>query len=290
MAIQHFTNHGTRGRSSIMYFLLIILGTLFTTWCLAGCGQQNRDNTLSYINLRRVGNNAIPATVYIEVIKRAETAEPLPAFAADPFFRNYFDVDMLKKKFSGELTGRGTGMIIDSQGHILTNNHIVSGATMIEVMLTSGRWCSAKLIGSDSETDLAVIRVSNPIALPHVIFGDSDILAEGEPVATVEYVRRIQGNSRPRLSPTIFGGKIRTVNPNGITYCSICPDYFTTDIGNNWGNSGAILLNRHGEVVGVDVAIVTQSDDARTLGFAIPINTAAYIASQLIASDQEEIK
>ncbi|MEE4261238.1 MAG: trypsin-like peptidase domain-containing protein [Desulfobacteraceae bacterium] len=197
---------------------------------------------------------------------------------------------MLKKKFSGELTGRGTGMIIDLQGHILTNNHVVSGATLIEVMLTTGRWCPAKLIGSDPETDLAVIRVSDRMVLPHVIFGDSDILAEGEPVVTVEYVRRIQGDSRPRLTPTIFGGKIKTANPHGITYCSICPDYFTTDIGNNWGNSGAILLNRHGEVVGVDVAIVAQSNDARTLGFAIPINTAAYIASQLIASNQEKIK
>ena len=104
---------------------------------------------------------------------------------------------MLKRKFSGELTGRGTGMIIDPQGHILTNNH---------------------------------------------------------------YVRRIHGNSRIGVNPTVFGGMIRVAKPHGIIYCSICLDYFSTDVGNNWGNSGAILLNRHGEVIGVDVAIVTQFD------------------------------
>lgn len=181
-------------------------------------------------------------------------------------------------------------MIIDSQGHILANNHVVSGATMIEVMLATGRWCPAKLIGSDPETDFAVIRIYDQITLPHVIFGDSDILAEGEPVATIEYARRIRGNSRPRLTPTVFGGIIRSAKPHGITYCSICPDYFSTDVGNNWGNSGAILLNRQGEVVGIDVAIVTQSDDARTLGFAIPSNTAAAIVAQLIPYGQDGLK
>jgi serine protease Do len=197
---------------------------------------------------------------------------------------------MLKRKFNDELAGRGTGMIIDTQGHILTNNHVVSGATMIELMLATGRWCPAKLIGSDPETDLAVMQIFNQITLPHVIFGDSDLLAEGEPVVTVEYVRRIRGNSRPGLTPTIFGGIVRTAQPHGIKYCSICPDYFTTDVGNNWGKSGAILLNRQGEVVGIDVAIVTQSDDARTLGFAIPSNTAATIVAQLIPYGQDGLK
>ena len=75
-----------------------------------------------------------------------------------------------------------------------------------------------------------------------------------------------------------------------LTNCSICPDYFTTDVGNNWGNSGAILLNRQGEVVGVDVAIVTQSNEARTLGFAIPSNTAVNIVRRLISNGLEGVK
>ena len=109
-------------------------------------------------------------------------------------------------------------------------------------------------------------------------------------MATVEYVRRIRWNSRPGLTPTIFGGIVRAAQPHGIRYCSICPDYFTTDVGNNWGNSGAILLNRQGEVVGVDVAIVTQSNEARTLGFAIPSNTAVNIVRRLISNGLEGVK
>jgi S1-C subfamily serine protease len=161
---------------------------------------------------------------------------------------------------------------------------------MIEVMLATGRWCPAKLIGSDPETDLAVIRIYGQIELPQVIFGDSDLLADGEPVATVEYVRRTRRDSKPGLTPTVLGGIIRAAQPHGITYCSICSDYFTTDAGNNWGNSGAILLNRQGEVVGVDVAIVSQSNDARALGFVIPSNTAVNIVRRLISYDLECLK
>jgi S1-C subfamily serine protease len=76
---------------------------------------------------------------------------------------------------------------------------------------------------------------------------------------------------------------INATQLNGIAYCSVCPDYWSTDMGNNWGNSGSLLLNRQGEVVGVDVAIVTQSKEARAVGFAIPSNIAVKIAEQVIA-------
>ena len=101
-------------------------------------------------------------------------------------------------------------------------------------------------------------------------------------MATVGYMVRMREIPGPRLTQTVFGGIIRGVQPSGITYCSVCPDYWSTDVGNNSGNGGALLLNRQGEVVGVDVGIVSQSHDARTIGFAIPSNTAASIAKQLI--------
>ena len=82
----------------------------------------------------------------------------------------------------------------------------------------------------------------------------------------------------------MFGGIIRETQLNGITYLSLRPDYWSTDAGSNWGNSGALLLNRQGGVVGVDVAIVTQSREIKTVGFAIPGNTAVRIAKQLIKS------
>jgi serine protease Do len=206
----------------------------------------------------------------------------LPSFTIDPLFLRHFDVDKLQRKFSNELVGQGTGMIIDAQGHILTNSHVVRGANMIEVRLANGRWCSTRLIGTDPQTCLAVIRISDQVALPHVTLGDSNNLTVGEPVATLGYMGRIREFPRPRLTPTVFGGIIRETQLNGITYCSACPDYWSTDVGNNSGNSGAFLLNRQGEVVGVEGAIVTQAHEARTLGFAIPSNTAARIAEKII--------
>jgi len=286
MTILHLTKNRISVRGSIKPYLPVILGTLLIAVFFFGCGPQDINQPIGYINLNRVGDKTIPATVYIEVIDREEAAEPLPSFTSDSVFLRHFDADKLQRKFSDELVGQGTGMIIDAQGHILTNNHVVRGAVKIEVRLATGRWCSAKLIGTDPQTDLAVIRISDQLALPHVTFGDSNTLTVGEPVATVGFLARIRTIPMPRLTPTVFGGIIRQTQLNGITYCSVCPDYWSTDVGNNWGNSGALLLNRQGEVVGIDVAIVSQSNDRRTLGFAIPSNIAVRIAEQLIADGQ----
>jgi serine protease Do len=283
MTMCYLTKNSISVRGSIKSFLPIIFAILLFSVFFFGCGPQDVNQPTGYINLNRVGDKAIPATVYIEVIEREEAAEPLPSFTADPIFFRYFDADKLQRKFSDELVGQGTGMIIDAQGHILTNSHVVRGAVKIEVRLATGRWCSAKLIGIDPRTDLAVIRISDQLALPHVTFGDSNNLTVGEPVATVGFLARMRTIPMPRLTPTVFGGIIRQTQLNGITYCSVCPDYWSTDAGNNWGNSGALLLNRQGEVVGVDVAIVTQSREKRTVGFAIPSNTAVRIAKQLIS-------
>jgi serine protease Do len=284
MTILHTTKNDTSERWLMQSILPVILGTLLTAWFLVGCGQQDMNKPVDFIDLGRVGDETILATVYIKVIDRAEIVEPLPSFAADPFFHRYFDVDMLDRKFSDELVGLGTGMIIDAEGHILTNNHVVRGATTIEVRLSNGIWRRAKLIGTDPDTDLAVIRIAYHIPLPHVTFGNSNNLTAGEPVATVGYAERIREIPRLNLYPTVFGGRIRAVQSNGIAYCSVCPDFWTTDVGNNAGNSGALLLNRQGEVVGVDVAIVSRSNEAETLGFAIPSNTAVRIAAELISN------
>jgi len=282
----YLAENRTSASGSIKFFLPVLFGALLISLFLFGCGPQEVNTPISNINLNRVGDKAIPATVYIEVVDQKEAIEPLPSFTADPLFQRYFDVVKLQRKFSNELVGQGTGMIIDAQGHILTNNHVVRGATLIDVRLATGRWCPAKLIGTDPLTDLAVIRISDQVPLPHVTFGDSSNLTVGEPVATIGYMARMYEIPRPRLYPTVFGGIIRETQLNGITYCSVCPDYWSTDAGNNSGNSGALLLNRQGEVVGIDVAIMTQSHEKRTIGFAIPSNTAVRIAEQLISYGQ----
>ena len=290
MKMLHFTSNSILVRCLNKSFLPVIFGTLLISGFFLGCSQKDIDKPVGFIDLRRVADSANPAAVYIEVINWAETVEPLPSITIDPFFLRYFDVDMLNRKFKDQLVGQGTGMIIDSQGHILTNYHVVRGAATIEVRLATGRWCPAKFIGTDLGTDLAVIRISEYISLPHVTFGDSNTLTVGEPVATVGYMVRIREIPGPRLTPTVFRGIIRSAQPNGITYCSACPDYLSTDAGNNSGNSGALLLNRQGQVVGVDVAIVMQSNETKTLGFAIPSNTAVNIARKLISNGLEGVK
>jgi len=137
MTMFNLTKNRFSVRGSIKSFLPIIFGLLLISVFFFGCGQQDVNKPINYINLNRVGGKVIPATVYIEVINQKETVEPLPLFTADPIFLRYFDVDKLQRKFSNELVGQGTGMIIDDQGHILTNNHVVRGATMIDVRLNS---------------------------------------------------------------------------------------------------------------------------------------------------------
>jgi S1-C subfamily serine protease len=109
-------------------------------------------------------------------------------------------------------------------------------------------------------------------------------------LATFGYMKRMREFPRPRLTPTVFGGIIRSAQPNGIIYCSVWPDFWLTDAGNNSGNGGALLLNRQEQVVGVDVAIVMQSSETKTLGFAISSNTAVNIARQLISNGLEGLK
>jgi len=279
------TNAGVSTKRFIQSLWMVIAVALIGAWLFIGCSQQNSNKPVDFINLERVRNKVAPATVYIEVIHRTEPSDGMPSFAADPFFHQYSDVDALKIKLRDDLGGQGTGMIIDSEGHVLTNYHVVRGADTLEVRLSNGRWCPAKVIGTDPETDLAMIRIVDQLPLPHITFGSINSLAADEPVATIGYAKRIRNIPRPRLMPTAFGGRIITIQSNGMVYCSACPEFWTSDAGNNSGNSGALLLNRQGEVVGVGVAIVTQPNEPKTIGFAIPSNTAARIAAQLISNE-----
>lgn len=128
----------------------------------------------------KVAQKAIPAVVHIEVKERQEVVNPFLPFETDPFFRHFFNIPQMPKKFKRELKVLGTGMIIDAAGHVLTNHHVVGGATKIEVILSDGRKFSAHLVRTDPKTDLAVIKISASESLPYVTFGDSDKVEVGE--------------------------------------------------------------------------------------------------------------
>lgn len=223
-----------------------------------------------------VAEKNIPAVVHIEVTQRQEVVSPFLPFENDPFFHYFFDSPKMPKKFRRELKGLGTGMIMDPQGHILTNNHVVGGATKIHVLVANGEEYPAKLVGTDPKTDLAIIKIEPKEPLPHVSFGDSDSLKVGEWVVAIGHPRG--------LDQTVTQGIISAKHRQGITDPSSYQDFLQTDAAINPGNSGGPLLNLQGEVIGVNAAIASQSGGFEGIGFAIPSNMALHVAKQLMAS------
>jgi len=228
----------------------------------------------------QVAKKNLPAVVYIEVTESREVVNPLLPFESDPFFRRFFGNPKMPRKFKQETKGLGSGMIIDPQGYILTNFHVAGGATKIEVTLADGSKHPAKLVGGDSKTDLAVIRISTKERLPHVTFGDSDKAEVGEWVVAIGAPRA--------LEKSVTQGIISAKHRSGITDPNSYQDFLQTDAAINPGNSGGPLLNLYGDVIGVNAAIATESGGFEGIGFTIPSNMAQYIAKALIAHGKVE--
>jgi serine protease Do len=231
--------------------------------------------------IEKVAQDNIPAVVHVEVTERMEIEHPLLPYREDPAFRQFFGSPQeIPDRMEQEVQSIGSGMIMDQDGHILTNYHVVSDASSIEVLLASGHHYPAKLIGGDSKTDLAVLHISADIELPHVTFGDSDGAKVGEWVVAIGHPRG--------LTQTVTQGIISAKHRTGIIDPSNYQDFLQTDAAINPGNSGGPLLNLQGEVIGVNAAIATMSGGFEGIGFAIPSNMALFVAKQLIA--QGEVK
>ena len=228
----------------------------------------------------RVAKDNIPAVVHIEVTRSQEVRRPVMPFEGDPFFRFFQDPQQAPRKFKREMRGLGTGMITDAQGHILTNNHVVGGASRVQVLLADGSRFEARVVGTDPKTDLAVVRINAGKPLPHVRFGDSDAVEVGEWVVAIGHPRG--------LDQTVTTGIISAKHRRGITDPSGYQDFLQTDAAINPGNSGGPLLNLRGEVVGVNAAIASASGGFEGIGFAIPSNMAIHISRELIARGKVE--
>jgi S1-C subfamily serine protease len=235
------------------------------------------EQTEGPVNLRtavvRVAKENIPAVVAIEVIERREVPNFLFRFRKDPFFRRFFGLTPIPRKFKEESVGLGSGMIVNPRGDVLTNDHVVAGATQIEVMLSDGDRYPAKLVGGDSETDLAVIRILGDKSFSHVIFGDSDKVEVGQWVVAIGAPRSLLTS----VTQGIISGKHRRIE-DGSGY----RDFLQTDAPINPGNSGGPLLNLYGEVIGVNAAIATESGGFEGIGFTIPSKTALAVMSRWI--------
>ena len=227
-----------------------------------------------------VAKRNIPAVVHIEVTERREVANPFLPLQKDPFFRRFFGNRPIPKSFQQEVRGLGSGMIIDSKGHILTSYHVAEGATKIDVQLSNGSRYVATVVGGDAKTDLAVIRIEAKEKLPVVTFGDSDKLEVGEWVVAIGHPRG--------LDQTVTQGIVSAMHRRGILDPTSYQDFLQTDASINPGNSGGPLLNLKGEVVGVNAAIATESGGSEGIGFAVPSNIAVHISKTLIAYGKVE--
>ncbi|OPY73779.1 MAG: putative periplasmic serine endoprotease DegP-like precursor [Syntrophorhabdus sp. PtaU1.Bin002] len=267
--------------------LITVLATLMALFLVSAWsvkGQASEKPNKGPVDLStaiiQVAKKNIPAVVHIEVTGQQEVVTPSLPFEDDPFFRYFFGLPKGPKKYKKESKGLGTGMIYDSRGHILTNYHVVGGATKIEVVLSNGSKYSAKLVGSDPKTDLAVIRISTKERLPYVTFGDSDKVQVGEWVVAIGHPRG--------LDQTVTQGIISAKHRTGITDPSSYQDFLQTDAAINPGNSGGPLLNLRGEVIGVNTIIVSGSGGFEGIGLAIPSGIALHVAKLLIAHGKVE--
>ncbi len=260
---------------------LFVVAMVFTALIIGSCGNAaaatTEDLTSAFV---RVAKETIPAVVHIEITERRQVANPLLPFENDPFFRHFFGPQKMPNKFKQEIRGLGTGMIMDAQGHILTNYHVAGGATKIEVVLSTGQRYPATLVGGDPKTDLAVIHIDAKEKLPFVKFGNSDKMEVGQWVVAI---------GAPRgLDQTVTQGIISAKHRTGIEDPTSYQDFLQTDAAINPGNSGGPLLNLQSEVIGVNSAIASSSGGSEGIGFAIPSNIAVHIGKTLIAKGKVE--
>lgn len=189
----------------------------------------------------------------------------------DPF-QEFFRQFLGKVPRTLKTQSLGSGFIIRADGYIVTNNHVVDGASEITVKLSDGRHFAAKVVGRDEKTDVALLKIDAQ-NLPVVAFGNSDSLQIGEPVMAIGNPFGLEGT----VTTGIVSAKGRVIGEGPYD------NFIQTDASINPGNSGGPLVNQAGQVVGIDTAIVSQSGGSVGIGFAIPINEAKTILPQLQA-------
>ncbi|WP_027849480.1 Do family serine endopeptidase [Marinospirillum minutulum] len=225
-----------------------------------------QEGPVSYASAVRM---AAPAVVNIYTTKLV--AQQTNPFMNDPFFRHFFGQENLptQKRMQSSL---GSGVLVSSEGYILTNHHVVNNADEIRVALRDGRETFARIIGSDPESDLAVLKIELD-NLPMISLASSDTLEVGDVVLAI-------GNPFG-VGQTVTQGIISALGRNSLginTY----EDFIQTDAAINPGNSGGALVNPYGQLLGINTAIFTRSGGSQGIGFAIPSNLAKQIMLDLI--------
>ena len=212
----------------------------------------------------------------VNIATRGTVTVQRPRLFDDPFFQRFFDVPNQPRQ--RETRSLGSGVIVDAkQGYLLTNHHVIDGAQVITVILNDGRELNAELVGSDPDSDVAVLKVE-AADLTELPLANSDELRVGDFVVAI-------GNPFG-LGQTVTSGIVSALSRSGLGIENY-EDFIQTDASINPGNSGGALVNLQGELVGINTAILGQSGNIG-IGFAIPVNMAKQIMEQLL--DGGEVK
>lgn len=223
---------------------------------------------------RDAARQAMPSVV--NIFTTTEARPQKNPFMDDPFFKKFFGDQQDDQQQDDKQSSLGSGVIVSPQGYILTNNHVVEAADEIEVALTDGRKASAKVVGADPETDLAVIKIDLPnlpaITLAHIeqaTVGDV-VLAIGNPFG---------------VGQTVTMGIISALGRNHLGINTF-ENFIQTDAAINPGNSGGALVDTNGNLLGINTAIYSRTGGNLGIGFAIPVSTAKNVMEEIISHGQ----
>jgi len=262
---------------TVLFAVWFVLVTLKPEWLnrrpsLQGVtlleAASNAPGTVMPGSMSPAAKRAAPAVVSIATTQ-ARTAHPL---ANDPWFRFFYG----DREDNSPQMGLGSGVIVSPEGYILTNNHVVEGAQEIEVTLSDSRRTTAKVIGTDPDTDLAVLRITLD-RLPVIAMGNSDTVQVGDKVLAI-------GNPFG-VGQTVTGGIISALGRNQLGINTF-ENFIQTDAAINPGNSGGALVDVNGSLLGINTAIYSRSGGNMGIGFAIPVNTARQVLEGLVRDGQ----
>jgi serine protease Do len=204
-----------------------------------------------------------------------EGAGPQPQIQQGSPFEEFFDDFFDDKNNQGrnqKVSSLGSGFVIDASGFVVTNNHVIEGADDIEVIFPNGTKLKAKLVGTDTKTDLSVLKVESKVPLKAVPFGDSHKMRIGDWVMAIGNPFGLGGS----VTLGIISARGRNINAGPYD------NFIQTDAAINKGNSGGPLFNMHGEVIGINTAIISPSGGSIGIGFAVPTEIAENVVHQLI--------
>ena len=249
----------------------------------AGFYDSNGNTPGQPVDFQPASQAAVPAVVHITtVIGSTQASNNLPKNKKNPF-SDIFGDDFMEDFFNGPQMrsvpqrASGSGVLISEDGYIVTNNHVIDEASEIKVTLNNKKQYSAKLIGTDPSSDLALIKVEAK-GLPFLLFGNSDDIKLGQWVLAVGYPLNLETT----VTAGIISAKARSLGLNSRKSSSPIESFLQTDAAVNQGNSGGALVNTNGELVGIVSAIASPTGAYAGYSYAIPVNIAKKIINDLL--------